>query len=106
MVRPDEYKNLQGKDIPYQFRNHAWFTCYAPAEKPEIAVTVLMEHGRYGSAAVPIAQAVLKQDFSNRLRKQTGILISGESDVKRASCKMKIFVQDRGRRKILPQAYS
>jgi penicillin-binding protein 2 len=45
-------------------RDHAWFTCYAPAENPEIAVTVLVEHGRHGgSAAAPIARQVLMKYF-------------------------------------------
>jgi penicillin-binding protein 2 len=50
--------------IPYKMRDHAWFTCYAPAENPEIAVTVLVEHGRHGgSAAAPIARQVLMKYF-------------------------------------------
>lgn len=54
----DEHK------IPYKMRDHAWFTCYAPAEKPEIAVTVLIEHGQHGgSTAAPIAHKILKKYF-------------------------------------------
>lgn len=52
-------------DIPYKMRDHAWFTCYAPAEKPEIAVTVLVEHGSHGgSTAAPIARQVLLKYFN------------------------------------------
>ena len=41
-------------------RAHAWFTSYAPAEKPEIVVTVLLEEGGEGSSvAVPVAKDVL-----------------------------------------------
>ncbi len=51
--------------IPYKYQDHAWFTCYAPAEKPEIAVTVLIEHGRHGgSAAAPVARKVLMKYFN------------------------------------------
>ena len=51
--------------IPYKYRDHAWFTCYAPAEKPQIAVTVLIEHGRHGgSAAAPVARKVLMKYFN------------------------------------------
>jgi len=40
--------------------NHAWFTCFAPADDPQIVVTVLVENGGGGSAvAAPIAAAVL-----------------------------------------------
>ena len=42
--------------------DHAWFTCFAPAAKPEIVVTVIVENGGYGSkAAAPIARAVLEE---------------------------------------------
>ena len=41
--------------------DHAWFTSYAPAEAPEIAVTVLIEHGGSGGAvAAPIAKKILE----------------------------------------------
>lgn len=78
VVRPDEYKKFQGKDIPYKYRDHAWFTCYAPADKPEIAVTVLVEHGLHGSLAIPVAKAVLEKYFAGRIEKQPEMLISGE----------------------------
>lgn len=40
---------------------HAWFTSFAPFEKPEIVVTVLLEEGGEGSAvAVPVARRVLE----------------------------------------------
>lgn len=36
--------------------NHAWFTSFAPVEKPEIVLTILVEEGGEGSSmAVPIA---------------------------------------------------
>jgi len=48
----------------YKYRDHAWFVCYAPAEDPQIAIAVLVEHGGHGgSAAGPIAKAVLKRYF-------------------------------------------
>ena len=44
-----------------EHRDHAWFTSYAPAENPEISVTVLIEHGGKGGAvAAPIAQKILE----------------------------------------------
>lgn len=68
VVKLAQYRNLKEEDIPYKYRDHAWFTCYAPAEDPEIAVTVLVEHGLHGgSGAGPIARAVLNQYFSGRL---------------------------------------
>jgi penicillin-binding protein 2 len=68
VVRLKQYKHLKEKDIPYKYRDHAWFTCFAPAEKPEIAVSVLVEHGLHGgSGAAPIARAVLEKYFAGRL---------------------------------------
>lgn len=67
VVRLAVYKGLKEHDIPYKYRDHAWFTCYAPAENPEIAVTVLVEHGLHGgSGAGPIARAVLNQYFKGK----------------------------------------
>ena len=68
VVRLKQYKHLKEEDIPYKYRDHAWFTCFAPAEKPEIAVSVLVEHGLHGgSSAAPIAKAVLEKYFGDRL---------------------------------------
>jgi penicillin-binding protein 2 len=68
VVKLAQYRGLKEEDIPYKYRDHAWFTCYAPADDPEIAVTVLVEHGLHGgSGAGPIARAVLNQYFTGRL---------------------------------------
>lgn len=72
VVKIAQYKGLKDEDIPYKFRDHAWFTCYAPAENPEIAVTVLVEHGLHGSSgASPIAKAILEKYFAGRLSRQS-----------------------------------
>ncbi len=43
---------------------HAWFTVYAPADNPEIVLTVLVENGGQGSdVAAPIAKEILKVYF-------------------------------------------
>ncbi len=40
--------------------SHSWFIGFAPAERPVLAVAVLVEHGGYGSAAAaPIARDLL-----------------------------------------------
>jgi penicillin-binding protein 2 len=71
VVRLAQYKGLKEQDIPYKFRDHAWFTCYAPADNPKIAVTVLVEHGLHGgSGAGPIARVILKKYFEKYLLEQ------------------------------------
>lgn len=45
---------------------HAWFSAYAPFEKPEIIVTVVLENGGEGSTdAAPIAKALLTSFFTH-----------------------------------------
>jgi penicillin-binding protein 2 len=47
-------------------RDHAWFIVFAPAENPEIAMAVIVEHagGGGGAIAAPIAQQILSHYFS------------------------------------------
>ena len=51
------------KNLAYLASRHrAWFMCYTPAEHPQIAIAVLLEHGAWGgSAAAPIARKMLDQ---------------------------------------------
>ena len=64
VVRLKQYMHLREEDIPYKYRDHALFICFAPAENPEIVVAVVVEHGLHGgSAAAPIAGAVLRKYF-------------------------------------------
>jgi len=57
-----------GKGIgAYQYRDHALFVAFAPYEKPEIAVAVVVEHGLHGgSAAAPIAGRILRAYFEGK----------------------------------------
>lgn len=51
---------------------HAWFTGFAPYDKPQIVLTILVEEGKEGSSvAVPIAKEVFNWYFSRN--KQTVI---------------------------------
>ncbi len=52
-----EYNNIKGD-------SHAWFTGYAPAENPEISITIIMEGaGSGGDYAVPIARRIFDAYF-------------------------------------------
>jgi penicillin-binding protein 2 len=46
--------------------DHGWFICFAPADNPKIAVAVLVENGKLGAAAAPIARRVLDQYILGR----------------------------------------
>jgi penicillin-binding protein 2 len=57
-----EGEEIDADKLAYNLRDHAWFICYAPAENPVIAVSVLIEHGKHGSTgAGPVAKAVVKK---------------------------------------------
>ncbi len=48
------------KDVADRLRDHAWFIAFAPADKPRIAIAVLVENGGFGaSSAAPIARRVM-----------------------------------------------
>jgi penicillin-binding protein 2 len=55
------------KSLPYQYRDHALFVAFAPFDKPEIAVAVVVEHGGGGGAiAAPIAGRILRAYFDGK----------------------------------------
>lgn len=53
---------------PKHLRDHAWFTAFAPVDKPRIAIAVLAEHaGHGGSVAAPVARQVMDQYLLGRV---------------------------------------
>lgn len=57
--------------------SHAWFTCYAPADDPEIAIAVVIEAGGEGSTfAVPVADATLRAYFELTGKRKRGTVLS------------------------------
>jgi penicillin-binding protein 2 len=49
---------------PAGSKTHAWFCCYAPADRPRIAICCFVEHGGHGgTAAAPIAKGILEKFF-------------------------------------------
>jgi penicillin-binding protein 2 len=60
VVKLERVQGLKHHQIPWKYRDHAWFASLAPVDAPEIVVVVLVEHGGGGGAnAAPIAQKVL-----------------------------------------------
>ena len=53
---------IRNEDLPWERRDHALYVSYAPAEAPQIAVSIIVEHGGGGSAAAaPIARDIVLQ---------------------------------------------
>ncbi|MFC1482990.1 penicillin-binding protein 2 [Candidatus Margulisiibacteriota bacterium] len=49
---------------------HAWFICYAPYEKPQIAIAVFLQNaGHGGSHAAPIARELVNWYYKYRMKK-------------------------------------
>ena len=62
-ITPEERElKLKQKDLPYERRDHALFTAFAPYKYPRYAISVVIEHGGSGSSgAAPIAKKVIKK---------------------------------------------
>ena len=59
-----EEKYKEG-DVDERLRDHSWFTAYAPADEPRIAVAVIIENGGFGaSAAAPVVRKILEAYFA------------------------------------------
>jgi len=63
---------LKQKDLPYERRDHALFTAFAPYKNPQYALSILIEHGGTGgSVAAPIAKKIIKRVIDrHQLRKK------------------------------------
>lgn len=48
-----------GKNVPWKYRDHGLFICFAPFDNPRYACSVVVEHGGGSGAAYPIARDVL-----------------------------------------------
>lgn len=67
LMAEHEKKNI--KDIPYQFRHHAWMTAFGEKDGRRYAVVAMVEHGGGGGAtAGPIVGAVFKRLFAEDLQ--------------------------------------
>ncbi len=55
-------EKFDNENLIRTLQDHAWFICYAPADNPVIAISVIIEHGEHGStAAAPVAAALVKK---------------------------------------------
>jgi penicillin-binding protein 2 len=71
------------RGTPSQFRDHALFVAFAPYDKPEIAVAVVVEHGEHGgSAAAPIVGRIMRAYFDGKkpVQKSAGKSINRDDE--------------------------
>ena len=58
---------LENKELPYKLRDHSIFTGFAPYEKPEYVISVIVEHHGSGSkVAAPMARDILDFTFKKK----------------------------------------
>ena len=56
--------------IPEKFHDHALFIAFAPVDKPQIAIAVVVENGGSGAkAAAPIARKIMDRFFQKQLQR-------------------------------------
>ena len=48
--------------------SHGVLICYAPADDPEIAISVVLEHGVFGGNAFPVVNRVIQAYFADQLK--------------------------------------
>ena len=65
--------------VPKKFHPHGIFTAFAPAEKPEIVIAVIIENGESGSSVAPIARTVMDYYLLNPKSKPQGDKIAFKS---------------------------
>jgi penicillin-binding protein 2 len=60
-------EGVDSDDLAPKLRHHAWFAAWAPLDRPELAVAVIVEHGGSGgSVAGPIAGKIIEAFLSRR----------------------------------------
>lgn len=58
--REQREHGFKSENLPWEYRPHALFICFAPYDAPRYAVAVVVEHGNAGaSAAGPIARDIM-----------------------------------------------
>jgi len=61
-LRERETGVRKNKDLPWEFRDHALFVCFAPTDAPRYALSIIAEHAGGGSShAAPIAHDLMTE---------------------------------------------
>jgi penicillin-binding protein 2 len=70
--REQREHGFKSENLPWEYRPHALFVCFAPYDQPRYAVAVVVEHGNAGAAAAAplgrdIMEAALRLDPAGRV---------------------------------------
>lgn len=56
------------QNLPFKYKDHAWFASFAPRDNPEIVVVVFVEHGGGGSTdAAPLAKKLYAARYGREM---------------------------------------
>jgi len=69
------------EDLPWRLRDNGFFCCYAPADDPKYAVTVVVEHGGGSSAATYPARDILRRVIERDPSGRPGVMGAAPSSV-------------------------
>ena len=72
ITKEERELKIKNEDLPYEKRDHALFTAFAPYKNPRYSISVVIEHGGAGSSgAAPIAKKLIKKILDrHKLRKK------------------------------------
>jgi penicillin-binding protein 2 len=74
-------EGVDSDDLAPHLRHHAWFAAWAPLDRPELVVAVIVEHGGSGgSVAGPIAGKIVEAFLSRRAPSATEAAVPPPSD--------------------------
>jgi len=63
---------VKAEDLPFKYRDHAWFASFAPTDNAEMVVVVFVEHGGHGgSDAAPLAKELYEARFQKQIKTAT-----------------------------------
>ena len=76
---------LKNEELPWRYRDHGLFICFAPVEKPRYACAVVVEHGGGSKVAAPIARDIILEAQRRRSADRATVpLFAGTPDAQEA----------------------
>ncbi|HZF11772.1 MAG TPA: penicillin-binding protein 2 [Thermoanaerobaculia bacterium] len=60
-------QRTKNESLPFKYRDHGWFTSFAPLSDPRIVLVVFAEHGGGSHGAMPLAHELYEKYFATDL---------------------------------------